>query len=112
MQKSLFSLLAALGCFAASHAAAAQTATPGITTRQGNERARIQQGVASGELTRTEAARLKARQAETRQDKQAAKADGVVTRDERQDIRKDQARTSKAIYRQKHDAQDRPRADR
>ncbi len=110
MKKSLFSLLAAFGLFVISHAASAQTATPGINARQANERARIRQGVASGELTRTEAARLRNREADIRQDKQAAKADGVVTRDERQDIRKDEKQASRAIYRQKHDGQERRRA--
>jgi hypothetical protein len=107
MKKPLFSLLAAVTLFATSHVASAQTRTPGINTRQANERARIRQGVASGELTRPEAARLKAREADIRQDKRAAKADGVVTHDERQDIRKDERQTSRAIYRQKHDAQER-----
>jgi hypothetical protein len=105
MKKSLFSLVAALGLLTISHVASAQTATPGINATQRNERARIHQGVASGELTKNEAARLKARQADIRQDKQMAKADGVVTRDERQGIRKEEAHSSRAIHRQKHDAQ-------
>ena len=107
MKKRLFLFLPAFAILAISHAASAQTATPGITARQANERVRIHQGVASGELTQPEAARLKAREADIRQDKRAAKADGVVTRDERQDIRQDERQTSRAIYRQKHDAQQR-----
>ena len=110
MKKTLFSLLAACGLLAVSTAAMAQTATPVINARQHNERARIRQGVASGELTRPEAARLRGREADIRQDKRAAKADGVVTRDERQDIRKDENQASRAIYRQKHDGQERRRA--
>lgn len=105
MKKTLFSLVAALGLLTISHAATAQTATPGISPARRNERARINQGVASGELTRTEAAQMRGRQAEIRQDKRAAKSDGVVTRDERQDIRKDKNQASRAIYRQKHDGQ-------
>jgi hypothetical protein len=105
MKKSLFSFVAAFGLLTVSHIASAQTATPNINTRQANQRARIKQGVASGELTRTEAAKMRGREAEIREDKRAAKADGVVTRDERQDIRKDEKKASKAIYRQKHDAQ-------
>ena len=110
MKKSLFSLLAAFGLLAISQPASAQTATPDINARQANERARIRQGVASSELTRTEAAPLPNREADIRQDKKAAKADGVVTRDERQDIRKDEKQASRAIYRQKHDDQERRRA--
>ena len=51
------------------------------------------------------APRLRTREADIRQDKQAARADGVVTPDERRDIRTDERRTSRAIYRQKHDGQ-------
>ncbi|GAA3993390.1 hypothetical protein [Hymenobacter antarcticus] len=104
MKKPLFSLVALVGALTVSQVASAQTVTPGINARHGNERARIGQGVATGELTRTEAARLRAREAAIQQDKKAARADGVVTRDERQDIR--------AIYRQKHDNQTRPRVNR
>ena len=112
MKESLFSLLAAISFLAVSYPSDAQVVTPGINARQRNERARIRQGVASGELTRTEAARLRAREAGIRQDKRAAHADGVVTRDERHDIRKDESQASRAIYRQKHDGQKRPRAVR
>jgi hypothetical protein len=87
-------------------AAQAQT-TPGIAKTQRTERARIRQGVQSGELTRRETARVANQQADIRQDKRAAKADGVVTADERQDIRQDQRKASRTIYRQKHDAQTR-----
>lgn len=66
MKKSRFSLLAAFGLLAISQPASAQTATPGINERQANERARIRQGVASGELTRTEAAPLCNREADIR----------------------------------------------
>ncbi|MDQ2792831.1 MAG: hypothetical protein M3Y12_02305 [Bacteroidota bacterium] len=103
MKKTLSPAFAAFLLFGASYSAAAQTATPGITARQHNERARIRQGVASGELNRAEAARLKDREADVRQEKRAAKSDGVVTRDERQDVRQDERQASRAIYRQKHD---------
>ncbi|GAA4025809.1 hypothetical protein GCM10022409_07270 [Hymenobacter glaciei] len=105
MKKTLFSALTALALLGASYSASAQTATPVIAARQHNQQTRIRQGVKSGALTRAEATRLKSREADIRQDKAAAKADGVVTRDERQDIRKDEHQTSRAIYRQKHDAQ-------
>lgn len=109
MQKSLFSIIAACGLLTATFATSAQTVTPGIAARQANERARIRQGVKSGQLTRTEAARLRAREADIHQDRKDARADGVVTHDERQAIRKDEHQASRAIYRQKHDGQVRPR---
>ena len=116
MKSSQFSFIAAFGLLTVVQSASAQVATPvqvaqpTAATRAASQRARIRQGVASGELTRPEAARLREHQADIRQDKQAARADGVVTRDERQDIRKDQRRASGAIYRQKHDNQERRRA--
>jgi len=87
--------------------ALAQTGTPGINERQENQKARIEQGVKSGELTRREAGKLRAEQRAIRAEKRLAKADGVVTPAERAKIRRDQRRASRDIYRQKHDAQTR-----
>ncbi|QDA62295.1 hypothetical protein [Hymenobacter jejuensis] len=85
--------------------ASAQTTTPRVTAQQHAQSARIQAGVQSGELTRTEAARLKARQTALRNEKIMARADGRISVPERKELRRDEARTSRAIYRQKHDAQ-------
>ena len=64
MNKSLFFLLA-VGCsLAAARPATAQTTAPGTNARQAHERGHIRQGVASGQLTRPEAARLRAREAD------------------------------------------------
>ena len=87
--------------------ALAQTATPGLNDRQENQKARIEQGVRSGQLTHREAARLRAEQRRIRAEKRLARADGVVTPAERAQIRRDQRRASRHIYRQKHDAQTR-----
>lgn len=97
-------LITALGLLLAQ-ASAAQTATPAVTRAQANERARIRQGVATGELNRREAARLRNQQADIRQDKQAARADGIVTPTERQGVRQETKQASRSIYRQKHDGQ-------
>ena len=83
----------------------AQTATPNIDKRQANQEKRIEQGVKSGELTAKETARLENREAKLQADKQKAKADGVVTKKERAKLQQEANRDSKAIYRQKHDAQ-------
>ena len=83
----------------------AQTATPNIDKRQANQERRIEQGVKSGELTKKEAAHLEKREAKLEADKQKAKADGVVTKKERAKLQHEANRDSKAIYRQKHDAQ-------
>ena len=85
----------------------AQTVTPGVTTRQVNQQARIQEGVKSGELTRKEAAGLQMQQASVRHHKKAAKADGVVTPRERRSLKRHQNRASRSIAHQKNDAQER-----
>lgn len=83
----------------------AQTATPNIDKRQANQEKRIEQGVKSGELTKNETARLEKREAKLQADKEKAKSDGVVTKKERAKLQHEANRDSKAIYRQKHDAQ-------
>jgi len=88
--------------------ALAQPTTPVVTERQDNQKARIQQGVRSGELTRHEAKRLRAEQRRIRAEKRMAKADGIVTPAERAKLRHDQNRASRDINRQKHDDQKRP----
>jgi hypothetical protein len=76
--------------------------TPKITKRQMNQRARIRQGVKSGELTKGEARNLRQEQKTIQAEKQMAKADGKVTPAERAKIRRDQNKASKDIYRLKH----------
>ena len=88
--------------------ALAQPNTPVVDARQANQKARIQDGVKSGELTRREATRLRAEQRRIRADERRAKADGVVTPAERTQLRREQNRASRDIARQKHDGQKRP----
>ena len=66
---------------------------------------RIDQGRASGSLTRKEADRLKAEQARNARAEERAKADGVVTMKERARLTARENRSSKHIARQKHDRQ-------
>jgi hypothetical protein len=87
--------------------ASAQTATPRVKERQVNQQRRIRQGVRSGELTKPEARRLELREAKIAKDKRKAKSDGVVTPAERAKLNAEQNRASRAIARQKHDAQTR-----
>jgi hypothetical protein len=82
----------------------AQTATPVVTDRQENQSQRINQGVASGELTKKEAATLRTEQRAIRAEKKAFKADGKVTAAERAQLRRDQNQASKRIYKKKHNA--------
>lgn len=83
----------------------AQTATPGIDQRQMNQEQRIDQGIASGQLTQREANRLERGQQRVDNMENRAKSDGVVTARERNRIQHAQNVESKRIYRQKHDRQ-------
>jgi hypothetical protein len=90
--------------------AAAGNRDPGVNQRQHHQQQRIQQGVQSGELTRGETRRVQAEQRHIRHEERTYKADGQLTRAERADLRRDQNHASRDLYRQKHDAQDRPPA--
>lgn len=74
---------------------------------QTTQKARIRQGVRSGELTRHETRKVVKQQREVKQDVRQAKADGVVTTAERKEIRKDKRKADRSIYRKKHNQRDR-----
>jgi tellurite resistance protein len=85
--------------------AMAQPATPNLDKREANQQQRIDQGVASGQLNAKETNRLDKREAKLAANEAVAKADGKVTRAERRKLQHEANRNSKAIYKQKHDAQ-------
>ena len=85
--------------------AMAQPSTPNLDKREANQQQRIDQGVASGQLNAKETNRLDKREAKLAADEAAAKADGKVTRAERRKLQREANRDSRAIHRQKHDAQ-------
>ena len=99
--------LACIGLILSHVLGAAHAGTPRIDAREHNQRARIHNGVASGELTRPEARRLAAGQVHLRRVEARAKADGVVTTRERAHLRHEANQQSRRIHRQKHDAQNR-----
>src|SRR5258707_775989 len=105
MKKSIVFISAALLIAASGYA---QTATPVVTDKQINQQERIKEGVQSGELTKPETRRLEAREAKIQHDKKVAKSDGVVTPEERAKLRREERRTSRAIYRDKHNSQVNP----
>jgi hypothetical protein len=83
----------------------AQSETPVIDQRQMNQEQRIDQGIASGQLNRREAARLDRQQDRIDRMEDRAEADGVMTRKERARIGAAQNRASRHIGREKHDQQ-------
>lgn len=79
--------------------------TPVIDKRQANQEQRIDQGIASGQITEREAARLDRGQDRIDNMENRAKSDGVVTNKERARIHHAQDVQSRKIYREKHDRQ-------
>ncbi len=95
----------ALGLLMACTGTALADATPRIDHLQAQQRARIAQGVASGQLTAPETRLLVHQERQLARHQARAQADGVVTRGERYRLHRDAQRTSRAIFRQKHDPQ-------
>jgi hypothetical protein len=95
-------LLSAASVFAQTPAA---PQTPRVDARQANEGQRIDQGVASGQLTARETRHLDKQQQRIAVAEANAKADGKVTGHERKRLHHMQNHASKDIYKQKHDAQ-------
>ena len=77
--------------------------TPRIDQRQGNQEQRIDQGIASGQLTARETHRLEKEQARINTVEDKAKADGSVTAQERKRLTAMQNHSSRDIWHQKHD---------
>ena len=101
---------AIIAVFAGGALAQTTPQMPHVDQREAKQQQRIDKGVASGQLTAKEAARLEKGQAKIEAREAAAKADGVVTKKERAQLRKAQNRESKKIYKQKHDKQTKPAA--
>jgi uncharacterized membrane protein YebE (DUF533 family) len=83
----------------------AQVATPRFDQRQENQDKRIDNGVANGTLTHKEAARMDKQQDRIENMEDRAKADGNVTKREHARLTHAQNKSSRSIYRQKHDRQ-------
>ena len=98
---------AALSAFAQTPPAPGAS-TPKVDARQERQEKRIEQGKASGELTRREAHRMERQQRRVEHAEARAKADGTVTAGERAKLDAMQDKTSRHIHRQKHDRQHRP----
>lgn len=82
----------------------AQTRTPLINHREKNQKARINQGVRSGELTHHEAHTLRNNERNINAEKRIARANGKVGPRERSMIRHQESRDSRTIYNKKHNA--------
>jgi hypothetical protein len=83
--------------------------TPRVDQRQASQQQRIEKGEASGALNDKEAARLEQGQAHVQTVEDKAKADGVVTDREKAHLHHAQDKQSRRTFRQKHDAQVKPK---
>ncbi|MFT3681822.1 MAG: hypothetical protein QM791_16235 [Ferruginibacter sp.] len=102
MKSKIFAVLAIIMAVSITDASAQ------IRKRAKNQHQRIKQGVKSGELTKAEAVNLRNDQKEIRQDVKEAKTDdGKITKDERKEIKQEQRKTSRKIFRKKHNNRDR-----
>ena len=88
-------------------ASLAIVAISATSVAQTTQRERIKQGVKSGEITKTEAAKIAKERQDILQTKAVAKADGIVTAEEKKIIKKERKQASRTIYRKKHNAKDR-----
>jgi uncharacterized membrane protein YebE (DUF533 family) len=77
----------------------------GIDQRQDYQQNRIEQGIQSGQITRSEAYRLEQGERAIDRAQARARADGVVTQQERNRIDHMTDRQGQQIYRQSHDSQ-------
>lgn len=93
--------VASLGAFAQATA----PVTPRVDAREAKQQARIDAGVASGQLNARETNRLDKQQGRIAGAEATAKADGVVTTKEHRHLAHMQNRASKSIHAEKHDAQ-------
>jgi hypothetical protein len=97
----------AVGTAVLSAAAMAGESTPRVDQRQDNQKARIHQGVDSGELTRHETHNLVEGQRHVNRVERRAAADGAVTAKERLRLEQAQDHQSDRVFRLKHNDRDR-----
>ena len=111
--KRLLLSLSALAIVSAAPLAAQAAPWQSVNQRQANLDRRIDQGVRSGELTRSEAQRLRVEfRSLNRLEVQYRRSGGGLSMQERRDLDLRFDRLSQRIYVQKHDRQDRDRHDR
>lgn len=98
-------ILAALLAGAVALPVAAAERGGGINERQNAQQGRVERGVQQGDLTRGEASRLRGEARSVRREGRAFRSDGSLSAGERRHLNRDLNRTSRNIYRQRHDPQ-------
>lgn len=105
--KKLLLILTALGFFAVFANNSYGQTTPRADKRQTRQKSRIKQGVNSGEITKREAKSIKYSVKSANRYEKKAKSDGKVTKRERARLQHKQNKTSRKIYRTKHNGRNR-----
>jgi Ni/Co efflux regulator RcnB len=103
MKKILLTIIA-LGIFGV---VAFGQITPGADKRQKNQKHRVKTGVKSGEITKREAKSIKHSTKSAKRYEAKAKSDGKVTWKERARLQHKENKSSRKIYRTKHNKRDR-----
>ena len=106
MKKLLLTLIV-LGLFGLMTNESYGQTTPRADKRQKNQKVRVKRGVKSGEITKREAKSIRYSSKSARQYEAKAKSDGKVTWKERARLQHKQNKTSRKIFRTKHNGRDR-----
>ena len=101
MKKLLLSLII-LGLFGICATESYGQVTRRADKRQKNQKHRIKQGAKSGEITKREGKSIKRSSTQAKRYEKRAKSDGKVTWKERARLEHKQDKTSRKIYRTKH----------
>ncbi len=102
LTQAILAGLVLVGLFLASLPARADTRAPGIQRREWLQQRRLDQGLASGQLTAREGDYLPRQQTRIRATEAAMKADGRLTRAERARLHRMLNQSSRDIFRLKH----------
>jgi hypothetical protein len=97
-------VLAAAALVAALSLAPSADAQPPAPARNAAQSARIHRGVAGGQITPGERARLRAQQRHIHRVERRAASDGVITARESRHVTRAQNHASRNIYRARHNA--------
>lgn len=105
--KKIMTLLIITGLTGIFSAAALGQTTPGVDRRQRIQRNRVKAGVRSGQVTRREARSIRRSTAGNRRLERRVKAEGRVTWKERSRLHRKENRSSRKIFRAKHNKRNR-----
>lgn len=105
--KKILLITMLLGLFGVTANTSLGQVTPGADKRQSNQKHRFKKGVKSGEITKREAKSVRKSTKSAKRYEAKAKSDGKVTWKERARLQHKENKSSRKIYRTKHNNRDR-----